>query len=239
MDNFSYYNIFETKGIEYIAIIIFFIILIPFWIILNKKTVIKQTFQKAMRIFSFDILKIPKGVFLGKNHTWVFLEKSGAAAVGLDDFLIHSIGEVKLNNIKFSGEMIRKGELLTEIVKDNKSLKIFSPISGEVIMTNSQLNENPDLLNEDPFGKAWIYKIKPTKWIEETRTYYLAEDAINWSKMEMQRFKDFLAISNKSFLSESSLAILQDGGELLDNTLSDLSTDVWHDFQEKFLNLKE
>jgi glycine cleavage system H protein len=239
MDNFSYYNIFETKGIEYIAIIIFFVILIPFWIILNRKEELKQSFQKALRIFSFDILKIPKGVFLGKNHTWLFLEKSGAAAFGLDDFLLHTIGEVKLNNKKYPGEMISKGELLTEVVKDKKSLKIFSPISGEIIMSNSQLIETPYLLNEDPYGKAWIYKIKPTKWIEETKNCYLAEDAINWSKMELQRFKDFIAISNKSYLSESSLAILQDGGELLDNTLSDLSNDVWLDFQEKFLNIKE
>ena len=46
MDAFSYSNIFETKGIEYIAIIAFFMVLIPFWIILNKREVIKQKIQK-------------------------------------------------------------------------------------------------------------------------------------------------------------------------------------------------
>ncbi|MCX6232818.1 MAG: glycine cleavage system protein H [Bacteroidetes bacterium] len=239
MDNFNYYNIFETKGIEYIAIIVFFLILIPFWIILNKKTEIKHSIKKALSFLSFDMLKIPQGIFLGKNHTWIYLEKSGNASVGLDDFLLHTTGELQLINQRNSGEIISKGDLLMEVKQDNKLLKIYSPISGEIMSRNIHLNETPELLNEDPFGKGWIYKIKPTNWVNEIKNCYLAEDAINWSKTELQRFKDFLAISNKKYLSESTLVILQDGGELVDHTLSELSDEVWQDFQEKFLNFKD
>lgn len=238
MDAFSYSNIFETKGIEYIAIIAFFMVLIPFWIILNKREVIKQKIQKVLKIMSFDVLKIPQGIFHGENHTWAFLEKSGAASVGLDDFLLHTTGEVKLTNLKNTGEIINKGDLLTEVEQGNKLLKIFSPISGTILHTNLQLNETPELLNNDPYGKGWVYKIKPTKWIDETRSLYLSEDATNWSKMEMQRFKDFLAQSSKKYSSEPTLAVLQDGGELIDNVLSELPEPIWMDFQESFLTLK-
>ncbi len=235
MDGFNYSNIFDTKGFEYIAIISFFIILIPFWIMLNKKGSIKQKITKVLNIFSFDMLKIPQGIYYSKNHTWAHMEKTGTASIGLDDFLLHTTGEVKLNNLKESGEIINKGDLLVELEKDDKLLQIFSPISGTVLQANTNLKENPQLLNNDPYGKGWIFKIKPTKWIDETKSCYLAEDSTNWAKTEMQRFKDFIAESTKKHSTEPSLVVLQDGGELVDHPLSEQSNAVWHDFQERFL----
>lgn len=238
MEGFNYTNIFETKGIEYIGVIAFLILLIPFWIILNKKEALVKSIKKALSVFSFDNLKLPQGIFYGKNHTWAFMEKSGTASVGIDDFLLHTIGEVKLNYTKGSGETINKGDLLIELVKDDKVLKIFSPISGIIEYSNSNLIESPELLNNDPYGQGWIYKIKPAKWKEETRMYYLAEEATNWSKKEIERLKDFMAESGKNYLPQPSLVVMQDGGELLDHTLSMFPEKVWLDFQESFLNEK-
>jgi glycine cleavage system H protein len=237
MEGFNYSDIFETKGVEYIAIIAFFIVLIPFWFILNKNGVIKQKIRKVLNALTFENLKIPQGIFHGKNHTWAFMEKSGTASIGLDDFLLHTTGEVELINLKKSGEEINKGDLLTELVKENKVLKIFSPVSGIVLETNSLLNENPAILHEDPYGKGWICKIKPTKWMDEVHNLYLAEETIGWSKSELQRFKDFLALSGKKYFQYTDLVVLQDGGELADHTLSDLPDSVWNDFQDNFLNL--
>jgi glycine cleavage system H protein len=236
MDGFSYSDIFETKGIEYIAIIVFFLILIPFWIILNQHGQIQQKIRRVLNVLSFDILKIPQGIFHGKNHTWAFLEKSGSASIGLDDFLLHTTGLVGLKNLKEPGEMINKGDLLTELVKDNKTLKIYSPISGEILETNQQLFETPWLLNEDPYGKGWACKIKPANWMSEVNTLYLAEETSKWSKYELQRFKDFLALSGKKYSTGNELAILQDGGELVDHSMSGLPDSIWEDFQENFLN---
>ncbi len=236
MEGFSYSNIFDTKGVEYIAIIAFFLVLIPFWIILNKLAVVKQKINKVLNILTFDILKIPQGVFYEKNHTWVYLEKSGIVSLGLDDFLLHTIGEVKLKSIINSSEKINKGDLLAEVEKDNKILQIYSPISGTIITSNSELEESPELLNEDPYGKGWIYKIKPTKWMEESSSLYLAEGATNWSKIEIARFKEFMADSTKKYSPEPSLTILQDGGELIDHPLAELPEAVWKDFQKSFLN---
>jgi glycine cleavage system H protein len=237
MEGFSYSDIFETKGIEYIAIIAFFIVLIPFWFILNKHGAIQQKIKKVLSVLSFEILKIPQGIFHEKNHTWAFMEKSGIASIGLDDFLLHTTGEVELKNIRKSGDVINKGDMLTELVKDNKVLTIFSPVSGIVLDTNERLNEDPSLLNADPYGKGWICKIKPTKWVEEVKDLYLAEETTTWSKLELQRFKDFLALSGKKYSRETELVVLQDGGELIDNALSELPDSIWMDFQDNFLKI--
>jgi glycine cleavage system H protein len=236
MDGFTYINIFETKGIEYLAIIAFLILLIPFWLLLNKKGGINNQIRKASGNLSSNILRIPHGLFFSKNHTWTYLEKSGAARVGLDDLLLHITGEVRLRYYRNPDEMIDKGDLLVEIEQKGKILRIFSPISGKIVHTNHFLIENPGILNEDPYGSGWISKIKPTKWIEETRSYFLAEEAIKWSTQEMERFKDFLTLSMGKYSPEPAMIMLQDGGELSSSALSAMPGEIWEDFQEDFLN---
>jgi glycine cleavage system H protein len=235
MEPFTYSNIFETKGIEYLAIITFLLLLIPFWVLLNRKVRIAKRFQKVLGVLSAKVLKIPQGIFYCRNHTWTHLEKSGAAKVGLDDLLLHITGEVIFRNLKNPGEIIRKGDLLTEIDQNGKLLSIYSPISGKILTTNSALNEDPEMLVVDPYGIGWIYKIKPTNWKTDTNSYFLAEDATNWSIRELERFKDFLADSVKKYSSEPSMMILQDGGDLRDNVLSEMPGEVWNDFQKSFL----
>jgi len=236
MDGFSYNNIFETKGIEYLAIIAFLVLLIPFWLALNKKVKFTKQIRKASGILSANLLKIPQGIFYNKNHTWTYLEKSGTAKVGLDDLLLHMTGEVRLNYYKNPDEIVNKGEFLAGIDQNGKLLRIFSPISGKILHTNPILHESPGMLNEDPYGGGWICKIKPTNWIEETKSYFLAEEAIKWSIKELERFKDFLALSMGKFSPEYAMKILQDGGELSDNALSEMPGEIWRDFQEEFLN---
>jgi len=235
MEQFAYSNIFETKGIEYLVIITFLVLLIPFWVLLNKKVKIIKSMHKALGVLSANVLKIPQGIFYCKNHTWTHLETTGAAKVGLDDLLLHITGEVIFKNLKNQGDIIRKGDLLTEIYQNGKGLNIYSPISGKILNTNSTLNEKPGMLVTDPFGIGWIYEIKPTNWKSETNSYFLAEDATNWSNKELKRFKDFLASSVKKYSPVPSMLVLQDGGELRDNLLSEMPIEIWQDFQKSFL----
>ncbi len=238
MDGFSYHNIFETKGLEYLAIVVFFAILIPFWMILNKQVKISKEIQKKLGALTANALRIPQGIFFSKNHTWTHLDKEGLARVGIDDLLLHLTGEVKVKRLKQPGEIIQKGDFLIDIEHKGNSLKIASPISGEIINNNQLLLENPNLLNEDPYMKGWMYKIKPSRWIAETNSFYLAEEATNWSAKEIERFKDFLAASVERYTEEPSNLVLQDGGELIDHPLSELPNEVWQDFQRSFLGTK-
>lgn len=232
MDGFTYTNIFDTKGIEYLIIISFLMLIIPFWIYLNKPL----KFKKALGILSEKLLRIPQGLFYSKNHTWTHLEKSGFAKVGLNDLLMHIIGEIELISLKAPGDKVKKGDLIAEAVKDGKRLKIVSPISGEIKRLNALLNENHSTINEDPYGNGWIYMIKPEKWVAETQSYFMADDASEWAKKELLRFKDFLATSMRKLSPDSSMVILQEGGELSDNPLSEMPNEIWQDFQTQFLD---
>ena len=234
MDGFSYNNIFETKGIEYIIIIAFLLMIIPFWVIINRQVSLKSQIRHAIGILSESILRIPHGLLFNRNHTWAHLGKSGVAEVGIDDFLLHLTGEVRFTGLKEPGSFIRKGEMLAGIDHNGKILKIYSPISGRVEKINRLLTEDPSAINEDPYENGWICKINPTGWTEETKSYYLADEALAWTKAELQRFKDFLAGSVRKYNPDTSMVILQDGGELYDRPLSDLPDEIWNDFQKSF-----
>jgi len=236
MDGFSYNNIFDTKGIEYLIIIAFLVLIIPFWIAINKRKAIISKIKKEFGILTASILRIPQGFFYSKYHTWAYLQKSGIARVGMDDFLQHITGEIKFGYITPQGTFIKKGGLLAKIDQNGKQLQIFSPLSGIITKTNVMLLETPGILNEDPYGKGWICLIRPIEWIAETNSYYLADEAVSWTKRELDRFKDFLAGSMAKHSPEPSMVFLQDGGELRDQPLSELSEEIWNDFQKSFLN---
>lgn len=236
MDGFTYTNIFDTKGVEYLAIITFFLMLIPFWMLLNKQDKIKEQFRKAVGALTAAVLRIPQGIFYSKNHTWTYLEKSGTAKVGLDDLLLHITGEVNIRQFKNPGESVSKGEVLAEMEQNGKSLNVFSPISGTILDSNAELITNQELLNEDPYGKGWLYSIKPTNWVAETPSCYLADEATTWLEDELVRYKDFLALNMKKYSPEPSMVVLQDGGELSDNSLSGMPGEMWQDFQKEFMN---
>lgn len=236
MDGFTYYNIFDTKGIEYLFIIAFLILLIPFWIIMNKDKQVTKRIQQTIGVLTANILRIPRGLFYNKNHTWLFLEKSGNAKLGLDDFMIRLVGHVNINSLKAEGERVKKGELMAEINQNGKKLLVFSPISGEIVNVNAAIHDNPDLLNQDPYEKGWIYSVKPSNWKKETQSFYLADEAAGWIKSEVEKLKDFLAVSVAKHSSEPALVTLQEGGEIRQNILSELDDDIWNDFQESFLN---
>lgn len=234
MDGFSYLDIFQTKGVEYLLIIAFLILIIPFWIVINNKKVIVEKI-KNLGTLTLERLKIPKGIFYHQNHTWTFLEKSGLAEVGIDDLLLHLVGKVKFNFLNNEGDQVKKGELLTEIVSNGKLLRVYSPISGKILEINRKLSDNSELIEKSPYREGWLFKMEPANWFAETNNCIDGEKASGWFKNEIASIKDFLAETLAKNSPASSL-VFQEGGELRDNVLAEMPAEVWNDFQQQFLN---
>lgn len=237
MEEFSYYNIFDTKGIEYLVVIAFLLLLIPFWLMLNKPLKVPGTVGATAGFLNAGLLRIPQGVFISRNHLWTFLQKTGTALLGLDDFLIHVTGKVRVNYLKRPGETIKKGELVAEILKEDRKLSIFSPLTGKVISSNTRLTEQGEILPGDPYEAGWLYTVKPANWLTETRSFHFADEAVNWFKREMERYREFLTASLSRNVQEVSYTIMQDGGVIASESLSYLPHDSWKEFEKEFMKL--
>jgi len=235
MEGFSYVDIFDTKGIEYLIVIGFLLLIIPTWILLNKPVQVKNAILNSLQILSVQLLKIPRGLFYNKKHTWVYMEKSGDAKIGIDDLLLHLTGGVSVNFRHFEGDIVKKGEILASINRGERKLQITSPISGQIIKVNKLLQSKEGTINEDPYDKGWLTTIKPVKWKEEIKDFVFAEEAENWAREELERCKDFLlSIAQKSSSSGQPL-VLQEGGEISDFPMAEMPLEIWNKFQQEFL----
>lgn len=235
MNALIYSGLFETKGIEYLIIIAFFAILIPFWLMINKKGKIAMTITRAFDTLTARILNIPKGIYFSRNHTWAFLEKSGEAKIGVNDFLAAVVGNVKVKMLKTPGETIGRGEVLAEMEQGNKHLKIVSPVSGLVVKNNENVQISGNVIFNDPYDSSWLCAIEPAQWKADTNSFLLAGEATKWILSEVDRFKDFLAVSMVRNSPEPALISLQEGGEIKPHILEEMDLHVWDEFQKSFL----
>jgi len=232
MEQFVYSDIFDTKGIEYIIVIFFFMLLIPFWYLLNRPVKLKKAVDDAISAINLQVLRIPMGLHFNRNHTWSHMETSGVASVGMDDLLLHLTGGVELEYLKERQEKVKRGDAIAKISREGKELLITSPISGEIDRVHKSLEDHSEAIIDDPY-RSWLYRIKPEKWQEESRDAMMAEQASEWTGRELERFRDYLAET----ATEKGL-VLQEGGELSGHPLSEMDQGAWKGFQDKFLSME-
>lgn len=239
MNEFTYHNMFETKGLEYIITIIFFLLLIPFWLLLSRKTKKVTEATSIMGILSRELQQIPGGIFVNGNHTWTFLEKTGYAKIGLDKLLARLTGKVSIQFLKNEGEHINKGDNLMRLVQDNKHLDIQAPLSGEIHCLNKMVKHDNKNLVVDPYGMGWVVEIKPDNWIKETSSMVPGQNAPDFLSHELQKIKAFMHRQLQPEYSDKPELIMQDGGELKENVLSELPEQAWINFQTEFMDIKQ
>ena len=178
----------------------------------------------------------PRGLYYDKTHTWAFMEQDGMVKIGIDDFIKHVTGPLTQLKMKSPGERVRKGERILTIIRDGKQLNLYSPVSGFIRKQNESLVTTPSKINTAPFTDGWVYQIEPGNWVREASFMFMFEKYREWLEDEFTRLKDFLAASANSNTVVYQHVVLQDGGELKDNVLSDLGPEVWEDFQTRFID---
>jgi len=234
MDEFTFVNLFETKGIEYIIIIAFLIMIIPFWVMLTRP--VKVKLKPGASPLGSMVSSLPQGIYFSRSHTWAYLLKSGEARLGAGSLLVHLTGIANIRMLKEPGNRLTRGEKLFEISIGDRTLSVVSPLSGTLTSLNPELRDNPSLLHDDPYGKGWICSVRPSDWMAEVSGFSLAEGATAWFRKELQRVRDFMAGASARAGNEMATVYLQDGGEPVDRVLATLSPDEWDRFQKEFLD---
>jgi len=97
----------------------------------------------------------PKDLKYHREHTWARID-GNRAVVGITDYAQESLGEVVYIEIPETGTSVQEGDDLGEIESTKATSSIISPVSGVVVEVNEELNDAPEIVNEDPYGKGWI-----------------------------------------------------------------------------------
>lgn len=106
-------------------------------------------------------MEFPTNIKYTNEHEWIRLE-GDTAYVGITDYAQQQLGDIVFIDVTTEGETLDKDEVFgtIEVVKTVSDL--FLPIGGEILEVNPQLEEHPELVNQDPYGEGWIIKLKPT-----------------------------------------------------------------------------
>ena len=106
-------------------------------------------------------MKFPENLKYTNEHEWIRLE-GDVAYIGITDYAQEQLGDIVFVDVTTVGETLDANEVFgtIEVVKTISDL--FLPVAGEVLELNEALEENPDLVNKDPYGVGWIIKIKPS-----------------------------------------------------------------------------
>ncbi len=201
----------------------------------NKELIESEDFEMAPAL-NENSIQAPRGLFYDKTHTWAFMEQDGLVKIGVDDFLKHVVGEITQLKMKVDGEKIRKGEKILTIIREGKQLNLYSPVTGFIRKRNEFLSSTPSKINDSAFTENWVYQIEPANWARDVNFMFMIEKYREWLKDEFVRLKDFMANSANSNQLVYQHVVLQDGGELKDNMLSDLGPEIWEDFQTQFID---
>lgn len=101
----------------------------------------------------------PDDFYYSKDHEWIKVEGE-KATVGITDFAQKQLGDVVYVELPKIGAQLEFHQPLGVIESVKAVSDVYSPVSGEVIEANQELNNSPELINEDPHGKGWIVRLK-------------------------------------------------------------------------------
>ena len=105
-------------------------------------------------------MNFPQNVKYTNEHEWIRLE-GDTAYVGITDYAQEQLGDIVFVDIPTEGETLEANEVFGTIEVVNTISDLFLPVAGEVLEQNPSLEENPELVNKDPYGEGWLIKIKP------------------------------------------------------------------------------
>jgi glycine cleavage system H protein len=106
-------------------------------------------------------MNVPANLLYTKDHEWLRIE-GNTGYIGVTDFAQGELGDVVFIEIETVGETLAKEEVFGTIEAVKTVSDMFMPVSGEILELNPALEETPDVVNKDPYGKGWMVKIKIT-----------------------------------------------------------------------------
>ena len=161
MEVFHFVDIYATKGIEYLIVIGF---LATFVFFCRYLVIRGEEARPERRVPEFvEWFRVPGGLSYHQGHGWAKAGDDGTASVGLDDFAQKLVGRVESLELPPVGSRLAQGEKGWVLHADSRAIPMLSPLDGEVVAVNDEALRSPEIINEDPFGKGWLLKIRPDR----------------------------------------------------------------------------
>lgn len=124
-------------------------------------------------------LNLPENVMYSKDHEWARTE-DGTIKIGISDYAQDQLGDIVFVEMPSAGDTFSAGDEFGSVESVKAVSELYMPVSGEIVAINADLEDTPELLNQDPY-KNWIIEIKPAD-VSETDALMSKDDYLNLLK---------------------------------------------------------
>lgn len=126
---------------------------------------------------------VPNELQYTQTHEWIRLEEDGSIVVGITDHAQAQLGELVFVDLPDIGIKVHASDEICVVESVKAASDVYSPVSGKIIAVNEDLEESPSLVNNDPYGDGWLFKLEPEDPEEfselldaESYTHHIAEE---------------------------------------------------------------
>lgn len=104
--------------------------------------------------------KIPSDLKYTKSHEWVRQAENGTLEIGITDHAQSALGDLVFVEVPDVGRALSAGEACAVVESVKAASDVYSPLAGKVVANNDALSAKPELLNEDPYGAGWLFRMQ-------------------------------------------------------------------------------
>ena len=190
---------------------------------------VSHNYYESYAMFNKKSFVLPKGVLLTKLHVWLNKITDDKIRIGIDDFVMKALGEVKIIPAVEMGNFVEKGQTVFHALINNNKIQFKSPVEGTVLGINNLSSQV-----EEPYVKDWVLEIMPKDSKANPLNVIKYEEAVDWVKNEFKRLKDFIVQES----TQPTLAgvTMYDGGNLVEGVVSYLGDEAITKFEKEFLS---
>lgn len=106
-------------------------------------------------------MQIPEDLRYANNHEWSRLSDDGTVTIGITDFAQDALGDIVYVDLPEVGASFGAGESFGEIESTKSVSDVYAPVAGSITAVNERLNDEPELINAEPYGEGWMIMIRP------------------------------------------------------------------------------
>ncbi len=129
--------------------------------------------------------EVPEGLYYSKDFEWIKIE-GDKVRMGVTDYAQKSLREIVYAELPSAGAEVKQGEPYGTVESVKAVSDLVAAVSGTIEEVNEEVGSKPELLNEDPFGKAWLVVVKPSNLQAELANLMDFNKAVEWHKAQAQ-----------------------------------------------------
>lgn len=217
-----------TKGVEYLLVLGYLAVLIPFWWLLMGARKREAATAPAADLSGGRSagaprprgwFRVPEGLHYHLGHTWALPEGGGVFRVGVDDFVQKLVGPPDAVRLPEPGTSLEQGERGWSLEAGGRKVALLSPVPGRVTEVNPEVVRDPSLVSEEPYGRGWLMKVRVPRPETTLRNLLPWRVAAAWM--------DDAAQALSARMSPELGTVLQDGGVPVAGIAREIDRERW------------